>query len=109
MARTIGASLKAARESRGLTLRQVAKATGLAIPQISALEGGRPANPGWATVVKVAKAIGFSLDEAAGIRASKIPAGSTIAKAKLMPVLQRARRAAEAALTAVDDTIDKMD
>jgi transcriptional regulator with XRE-family HTH domain len=88
-AKTIGAAVRAAREAKGLTQRAVAKTVGMTVPQLSNLEAGTPPNPGWKTVVKLARAVGLSLDEAAGLKAfspmpSSIPRSVTsgIAKAK---------------------------
>lgn len=108
MAKTIGAALKAAREARGFTLRQVAKATGLTIPQLSALEGGRPENPGWATISKVAKAVGASLDEAAGIKVAKVPAGTLVRRAAVAQRLRRVQSAARTALDKLEAAIDDL-
>lgn len=88
----LGTAMKAARERAGLTLRQVARMTGLSEPQVSNLEAGKPANPGWATVSKVAKALGMSHDELAGIKPLKTPPGMMVQKAHAKAALEKARK-----------------
>jgi len=106
MARTIGKAVRAAREARGLTLRQVAKAVGMSALQLSALESGKPGNPGWATVVRLAKALGMSLDETAGLAPARplppsLPRGVQLA-------IDRARKGVQKAAIALDALTDKI-
>lgn len=105
MAKTFGRAVRAAREARGLTLRQVAKAAGMSAPQLSSLESGKPENPGWATVVRLAKALGMSLDEAAGLSASKavapgLPRGAHAA-------LERAQKDIDKAVVSFREFVEK--
>ena len=106
MAKTIGKAVRAAREARGLTLRQVAKTVGMSVPQLSSLEAGKPGNPGWATVVRLAKALGMSLDEVAGLSNSK-PIESAIPRA-VSAAIERARKDVEKAAVALGDLTDKL-
>jgi transcriptional regulator with XRE-family HTH domain len=95
MAKSIGQAIRSARVSRGLTQRALAKVVGLTVPQVANLEAGTPANPGWKTVVKFAKALGLSLDEVAGLRGSK-PIPASIPRA-VATALARAQKDAEKA------------
>lgn len=54
--------LKALREKADLTQEQVAERAGIPIGSYRNLEQGQR-GPGWATVVKLAKALGVSTDE----------------------------------------------
>jgi transcriptional regulator with XRE-family HTH domain len=106
MARTIGKAVRAAREARGLTLREVAKAAGMSAPQLSSLESGRPGNPGWATVVRLARVLGMSLDEAAGLEPAKPLAPSLPRGVQL--AIDQARKGIQKAATALDTLSDKV-
>ena len=106
MAKAIGSAIRAAREARGLTQRELAKAIGMTVPQLSNLEAGTPENPGWKTVVKLAKALGLSLDEAAGLKAAKplmaqIPSAVTIA-------VEKARGQVSQTLETLDKLSDRL-
>lgn len=106
MAKTIGKAVRAAREARGLTLRQVAKAAGMSIPQLSSLENGKPANPGWATVVRLAKSLGMSLDEVAGLSVAK-PIEPAVPRL-VSTAIERARKDVEKAATTLADLAEKL-
>jgi DNA-binding XRE family transcriptional regulator len=56
------ARFKAARESQGLTLAQVAEKMGIDPPALSRLENGKMLNPTLATLHKWAEALGQKLD-----------------------------------------------
>ncbi len=56
--RAFVADLRAVRQERGLTLAQVAEATGLAVETLSRLETGALVNPTWQTLGKYAVAVG---------------------------------------------------
>jgi transcriptional regulator with XRE-family HTH domain len=107
MARTIGKTVRAAREARGLTLRQVAKAVGMSAPQLSSLESGKPGNPGWATVVRLARALGMSLDEAAGLMPAK-PLAPALPRG-LHLTIERARKEARKAAATLDGLSDQLE
>ena len=59
--RSVVAKLKAARESAGLTLAQLAAKTGLAEETLSRLETGAARNPTWKTLGDYAVAVGLRL------------------------------------------------
>lgn len=105
----LGTALKAARERAGLTLRQVARLTGLSEPQVSNLEGGKPANPGWATVSRMAKALGMSLDELAGIKPAKVPVGAMVPKSRAQAALSKAEKSAAKTLEILKATAESLD
>lgn len=70
MAIKIGAALRAARKAKGLSLRDLEKPTGMSSSQISQIESGGRADPAFGTVLRIARAIGISLDDLAGLGAS---------------------------------------
>jgi len=104
--KTVGKAVRAAREARGLTLRQVAKAVGMSVPQLSSLESGRPSNPGWTTVVRLARALDMSLDEVAGSKSEKPVEPSTPRAVRL--AIERARKDAENSAKTLADLIDRL-
>lgn len=59
--RSTVSALKAARESAGLTLAEVAAKTGLALETLSRLETGAATNPTWQTLGRYAVAVGCRL------------------------------------------------
>ncbi|MDP9025538.1 MAG: helix-turn-helix domain-containing protein [Candidatus Eremiobacteraeota bacterium] len=59
---TIGSALKRAREEAGLTLRDVSRASGISVNQISQVETGRRADPAFTTVARIAAGLRLSLD-----------------------------------------------
>jgi transcriptional regulator with XRE-family HTH domain len=61
VATTIGAALRAARERTGLTQDQLSTRTGMSPQVLSRLERG-DTDPRWSTVVRIANALGVSLD-----------------------------------------------
>src|SRR5437660_11080431 len=60
--RSLRARFKAARESQGLTLAEVAERMGIDAPALSRLETGKMLNPTLATLHKWAEALGQKLD-----------------------------------------------
>jgi len=59
---TIGSALKRAREQSGLTLRDVSRACGMSVNQISQVETGRRPDPAFTTVPRIAAGLRLSLD-----------------------------------------------
>jgi DNA-binding XRE family transcriptional regulator len=59
---TLLARFKAARESQGLTLAEVAQRMGIDAPALSRLETGKMLNPTLATLHKWAEALGQKID-----------------------------------------------
>jgi transcriptional regulator with XRE-family HTH domain len=53
------------RELKGKTLRQLEKETGLSNAVLSQIETGKVKEPGFRSVVKIARALGLSLDRLA--------------------------------------------
>lgn len=77
-------------------------------PQLSSLESGKPGNPGWETVSRLAKALGMSLNEAAGLMPAK-PLAPSLPR-NVRHAIERARketRKAAAILEALSDEIDQ--
>jgi transcriptional regulator with XRE-family HTH domain len=61
----LGEAIAYAREVKGMTLRQMEKQTGVSNAVISQIETGHVKEPGFWTVVKIAKALGLKLDRLA--------------------------------------------
>lgn len=62
---TLGQTLAVAREVKGLTLRDLERETGVSNALISQIETGKVKDPGFSTVVRLARALGLSLDRCA--------------------------------------------
>lgn len=62
---TFAEYLKQQRLAEGLTQKQAAQLAGMPETQYQGYEQGRYAKPGFETVVKLARGIGFSLDDCA--------------------------------------------
>lgn len=58
-------ALAYARECKGLTLRELEKATGIDNALLSQIETGHIKSPSFRNVVKISKALGLSLDRLA--------------------------------------------
>lgn len=61
----LGELLAVAREVKGLTLRDLEKASGISNALISQIETGKVKDPGFTTVVRLAQALGLTLDRVA--------------------------------------------
>lgn len=57
--------LVAAREARGLSLRDLGRLTGIQSSHLSEFETGTRSNMRWRTVVRLARALDLSLDDLA--------------------------------------------
>lgn len=64
----IGKALQKARLAAGLSLRELEKRSGMSASQISQIENGRRADPGFSTVLRLAKALEVSMDALAGLK-----------------------------------------
>ncbi|HXV73730.1 MAG TPA: helix-turn-helix transcriptional regulator [Sphingomonadales bacterium] len=64
-----GIKLRALREEKGITQRQLAKALGVSAPYLSALERGKRGRPSWALVQKIITYFGAIWDDAEEIEA----------------------------------------
>lgn len=78
----------------------------MSAPQLSSLESGKPGNPGWATVVRLARALGMSLDEAAGLVPAQ-PMTPSLPR-YVQQAIGRARREAQKAATTLEALNDKI-
>ena len=78
--------IKEARRQRGFTLRQFAKRSRIAESHLSRLESGEQADPRMSTLIRLADALGITIDELAG-RATAAP---TVASAGLRDLLEAA-------------------
>lgn len=57
--------LAVAREVKGMTLRELETATGISNPALSQIETGHTQEPSWRNVMRIARALGLSLDRLA--------------------------------------------
>lgn len=69
----IGKELQKARLAAGLSLRKLEKRSGMSASQISQIETGRRADPGFSTVLRLAKALEVSMDALAGLKEPRMP------------------------------------
>lgn len=79
----LGARIARLREERGISQQQLADAAGINRAQIQAMESGRTANPGVQTLIPLARALGVTLDELAGI-SGQPPGPDLIAALRLL-------------------------
>ncbi|NYF17544.1 transcriptional regulator with XRE-family HTH domain [Microbacterium sp. AK009] len=75
MADNLGARIRAARVSRGLSLRSVAQSLGVSASLVSQVEIGKT-QPSVSTLYAIANHLGVSLDELVGGAAAAAPAGA---------------------------------
>ncbi|PRQ03573.1 anaerobic benzoate catabolism transcriptional regulator [Enhygromyxa salina] len=59
----LGKRVRLAREHRGMTQKEAAKAAGIATDMISRLENGRYQSPGLRTLVRIADGLGSTVSE----------------------------------------------
>jgi transcriptional regulator with XRE-family HTH domain len=105
MATRLGTALRAARNARGFTLRDLERLTGMSQSQISQIETGYRADPSFSTVSKIAKALGVSLDGLAGnTKGSSLPAVSP----KHIAELERARNESQKAIARLESVIETL-
>jgi transcriptional regulator with XRE-family HTH domain len=55
-------SLKQIRQKKGMTLRQVADLSGVDFTTVSRIENGVTSQPAYATIIKIARALGVKAD-----------------------------------------------
>lgn len=77
---TIGAALRAAREKAKMTQDQLATRTGMSPQVLSRLERG-DSDPRWSTVVRIANALGVSLDALKSHSGADVPKGQPVPRA----------------------------
>jgi transcriptional regulator with XRE-family HTH domain len=68
---TLGEAIAYARDVKGWSLRELEKRTGISNAVISQIESGRVKDPGFRTVVKLAKVLGLKLDRLAKCEADR--------------------------------------
>ena len=61
----LGEFISVARDCKKMTLRDLEKKTGISNATLCQIESGHVKEPGWRNVVKIAKALGLSLDKLA--------------------------------------------
>lgn len=60
--RRLGAVLREARDALGMSAQALASASGLSIDTVRSIESGRTSSPSFVTVIRMADALGVSLD-----------------------------------------------
>lgn len=65
MAKSIGEVLRQARREAGLSARDLERLTGMSTASLSQIETGVRRDPGFRTVLRIARAIGISMEEIA--------------------------------------------
>jgi transcriptional regulator with XRE-family HTH domain len=65
VAKTIGEVLRQARRDAGLSTRDIERLTGMSTASLSQIETGIRKDPGFRTVLRIARAIGISMEEVA--------------------------------------------
>lgn len=114
--RKVGAVLKGARESAGISQSALAKRIGISASQLAQIESGKRVDPYFSSVARVAGALGMSLDAVAtacGIagfssRPSKAkPLKATTVKAA--DQMRQAQRDLEKVLKRLDSTVVDLD
>lgn len=68
----LGDLIGLARELKGWTLRELEEKSGVSNPLICQIETGKIKDPGFSTVIRLADALGFSLDRAAAFERAKL-------------------------------------
>lgn len=77
MATKLGSALRAAREAKGLSLREFDGRSGCRLRRYLRIENGIRKDPAFSTVAKLARSLGVSLDSLAGGGAGS-PAASRV-------------------------------
>ena len=111
MAKTIGEILRSARLEAGLSNRDVSRLTKLATGSISQIETSFSRDPGFSTVLKIARAIGISMEELAERfegRSSASRGTGTVTAASLRTRLERAKVQQLQAAELIDATLDAL-
>ena len=97
MAKNVGEALREAREQAGLSLRDLSRLSGMSSGYLSQIETGARKDPGFKTVLRLAKAVGASMDDLArGLEGSS--AAVRTAEKSLAPTLANIDRARADAL-----------
>lgn len=87
----LGKRIRSAREMRGMTQRQAARAAGIATDMISRLENGRYQSPGLRTLVRIADGLGASVNELLPDKSDPPPGSAELSqRARLVALANRA-------------------
>jgi transcriptional regulator with XRE-family HTH domain len=105
VAKTIGATVRNARERMKLTQEEAAKRAGMSPPAFNRLERG-DGDPRWSTVVKVARAFGLTLDE---LMAGSVERASSVEQPVPNATVRAELRAAKRELSAAGARIDALE
>ena len=91
MAKTVGATIRNARERLDLTQAEAAKLAGLSPPAFNRLEHGK-GQPRWDTMVRVARAFGLTLDELNAGTVERASAAAAVPNSVVRAELRAAKR-----------------
>ena len=86
----LGKRIRNAREVRGMTQRQAARAAGIATDMISRLENGRYQSPGLRTLVRIADGLGASVTELLPDKSEPQPSVELSQRSRLIALAHRA-------------------
>jgi len=95
--KTIGDFLREARREAGLSTRDVERITGMSTAAISQIENGHRRDPGFSTVLTLARALGITMEDLA-LRYEGQPRSSAARKRQLSAALSELARAEHEAL-----------
>lgn len=110
MAKKIGEVLRQARLEAGLSTRDLERITGMATAAISQVENGLRRDPGFSTVLRLARAIGISLDEIVlGMEGRTVAQGSSGRKvAMALSQMEKARETSARAMAQMEEAISTL-
>lgn len=112
MRKTIGQALREARLEAKLSARDLERVTGMATAAISQIETGVRKDPGFSTVLRLARAIGVSMEDLAqrveGKSAGKSGAGSARSAARAIGLIEKARAGSEKSTNLLTGALDAL-
>lgn len=111
MAKTVGAVIREVRAELGLSMRDLARKTGMTTSYLSMLETGARKDPGFGTVLRIARGLGVSVEDLA-LRLEGRPAGPKSAASGAVAAAARVRKARAALAQGVgllDEALEKIE
>jgi len=101
--KALGEVLRQAREDAGLSLRDLARITGMPIGQLSGIETGARRDPGFSTMMRIVDGLGVSLDDIAAVVKGSLTTPHIAAQTKKR---RKLIAAAKADLARLDKTLE---